>query len=154
LKQGESNKSAVHDNITTVSYIANQAHLANVDIILFPELFLTGYDVGVEYIKNCAMSIDGSEIAKIKEIALNNQIAIAVGYPEKDLNINSIYNSCVLIDACGNIVMNYRKIHLWDPFYIFEKLAFTSGEELNACELYIPRHNITIKIGMLICFDR
>ena len=146
--QGEPRRGAIIENIATLSAQAELSSNRNVDILLFPELFLTGYDIGAAKLRELAISLQGPEFASMKEITKRFQVAIAVGYPENA--DDAIYNSFALIDATGEIICNYRKIHLWDDY---EKSIFTPGLELANCDIFLPRLQTTICIGLLICFD-
>jgi predicted amidohydrolase len=151
--QGQPEKSNIARNIQTLADIIDAARMQQLDLVLFPELYLTGYDMEVEAFQALALYVDGDDIKKIQDIALSSGISIGVGYPEKCRKTNKIYNSCVLIDGFGSVTFNYRKTHLWDPTFSFEKIIFTPGESLDICELNIRRTGETYRLGILICFD-
>lgn len=122
-----------------------------VDIVLFPELFLTGYDCGVEKLKALAIDSNHEHLSLIREIAIRHTIAICLGYSE--LFEGQVYNSAILIDSAGKTALNYRKTHLWDPEELYEKAAFVPGDCLPVANLYLPRVHLEIVVGILICFD-
>jgi 5-aminopentanamidase len=136
--------------IETIARLSNGSQ--ELDLILFPELFLTGYDCGVEILIASAMTINSKEIEYIRtNICQKYHIAICFGYSERDNE--TIYNSAVLIDARGEVVMNYRKTHLWDPDCVYEKCAFSPGDSLPVADLFVERTSQSIRVGILICFD-
>jgi 5-aminopentanamidase len=45
------------------------------------------------------------------------------------------------------------RTHLWDPDKVYEKAAFTPGNELPVADIHFPRRNQTVTVGILICFD-
>ena len=131
--------------------VVAEAAAAGLDLVLFPELYLCGYDISVPDLKQFAVTCDSDEILCIRNLAADRCIAIGVGYAEKsDLEV---YNSCCLIDARGHMVLNYRKTHLFDPVGNYEKAAFTPGFDLPVADIYIPRTKSNVTVGILICFD-
>jgi (R)-amidase len=112
---------------------------AVVDLVAFPELYLTGYDLG--RVANVAIPIDSPPVAAIKEAAADAATAVAVGLAER--RGRAIANTAVLIDARGATVAPYRKTHLFGA----EEDAFEPGDELIVAELGGAR------VGTMICFD-
>jgi 5-aminopentanamidase len=132
------NKSKNIDKIRTAT---QTAAAWNVDLLVLPELFLTGYNVGSR-IKDLAETRTGPSLGTIGEIARNAGCAIAVGFPE--LSGKKFFNSSALFDAQGNLTAVYRKIHLFGPF---EKQLFSVGDELIVARLGDRL------VGMAICYD-
>lgn len=82
-----------------------------VDLILFGESFLQGFDcLSWKYLKDLEIAIDRESdiIKEIKSLCENYQVAISFGYIERDGN--KIYSSQLTIDKYGNILNNYRRI--------------------------------------------
>lgn len=109
------------------------------------------YDCGLDTLKALAISRDGDVMKRLKKLAVEHGVAIGIGYAE-ELN-GCVFNSCCLIDAFGELVLNYHKTHLWDPFNIYEKVAFSAGSKLPVGFIHFPRVGQTICVGLLICFD-
>lgn len=150
--QGPNIRRDIQEVLRTVNQIVEQAVQHNLDLVLFPELFLSGYDISVKDLKSYAVHHESEEINSIKSISRINGIGIAIGYAELSSN-GKIYNSCCVFDATGDLVLNYRKTHLWDPSGSYEKIVFTPGHELPVADICIPRTGQTVTIGVLICFD-
>lgn len=134
-----------------------QASEKRIDIIVFPELFICGYDISIDEFKSLSLnrslkSENDLYLQKVANLAKFHGIAIAFGYCEVDNEMN-YYNSCILYDSQGTEALNYRKTHLWDPTVIHEKVIFTEGLELPIVDLFIGRLKCTIRVGILICFD-
>jgi NAD+ synthase (glutamine-hydrolysing) len=113
------------------------------DIIVFPELSLTGYslkDINFEIAVNPA---DSAKFDKLKKIS--KEISIICGFVEEDENYN-VFNSAVYISG-GEIQKLQRKIY--PPTYgIFEEFRyFSKGKDLHAFDTKSG------KAGMLICED-
>ncbi|MFT4584180.1 MAG: putative amidohydrolase [Gammaproteobacteria bacterium] len=120
-----------------------QAAATGVELVIFPELALSGYNVGAELITNRAETRDGIFAQSIAALAKDNAIAVAYGYPERDGD--RLYNSAALVDAGGVLVLNYRKTHLFGDY---ERKLFSAGSDPNR----------VAKIGdwsisLLICYD-
>ena len=124
------------------------------DLVLFPELYLSGYAIGKDELRSNALTNEGDVMLMMREAAKQYCVGFAIGYPERELGGGDcIYNSICVIDAAGSIVLNYRKTHLYDPDLEYEKLIFTAGNEFPVADIYFPRVGHTVKIGALICFD-
>lgn len=149
--QGEPIAEAIATNIETISAVAAQAAADGSDVVLFAELFLTGYNIPPHRLKQLSISQDGQEMQEIREAATLHRIAIAVGYSEQ-CEGGTVFNSCILVDSSGKTVLNYRKTHLWDPYNEHERLAFIQGDSLPVGDLTICSGDV-VRIGILICFD-
>ena len=112
---------------------------AAVDLVAFPELYLTGYDL--RRVASVAVEIDAAPLAAIRQAAADAATAVAVGLAER--RGRAIANTVALIDDRGTIAASYRKIHLFGE----EQDTFDPGDELILAELGGSR------IGALICFD-
>ena len=60
-------------------------------LIVFPELALSGYNC-FEEMKNIAETIEGDAIKDICGIAKEEKVSLIVGYPERDVYEDKIYN--------------------------------------------------------------
>ncbi|MBU4255745.1 MAG: carbon-nitrogen hydrolase family protein, partial [Candidatus Thermoplasmatota archaeon] len=99
------------------------------DLVVFGELFLTGYEH--KDFSDLAESIHGDSVNKIIRIAEENNCYIVFGMPEKEND--KIYNTAVLIHPDGK-TDSYRKWFL-PNFGIFEeKKHFKEGSEINVFE--------------------
>ncbi|MET3290955.1 UNVERIFIED_CONTAM: putative amidohydrolase [Brevibacillus sp. OAP136] len=111
-----------------------------VDYVLFPELFLSGYFIQ-QNIRELAEPADGESIKKLQAKAKETGVGVIIGFPERDGE--SMYNSAAFIDQDGTLQGVYRKVHLFDK----EKSYFTAGEH---CPLFsLPGG----KMGMMMTYD-
>jgi predicted amidohydrolase len=134
------------DKEKNIEKIADAVKNAESDMVVFGELFLTGY-MCRDNLPKLAETLEGDSVNRIKKIAKENDTHIVFGMPERDTEIaGQIYNSSVLV-CPDERVERYRKLHLanFGPFE--EHLYFTRGVELPVFETKLG------KIGMLICFD-
>lgn len=116
----------------------------DIDLLVMPEMFLTGYNIGAKAAASLAQSHDGEAASYVADIAKSCNIAIAYGYPELATD-GRIYNSVQLIDSGGQSLLNYRKTHLFGEL---DKSMFTPGP----CAYPVVELN-GWKVGVLICYD-
>jgi N-carbamoylputrescine amidase len=94
-------------------------------IICFQELFTTHW-FPKEMDKNhfsLAENIDGPSIIRMQKLAKENEVVLVCPMFERE-GENTFYNSAVIIDAGGEILGSYRKVHvpqipLWEEKYYF-----------------------------------
>jgi predicted amidohydrolase len=111
------------------------------DLVVCPELFMSGYDVG-DAIAALAEPRGGPFARQVAELARQTGMAIVYGYPERDGQV--IYNSAACIDASGHVVANHRKLVLPPGF---ETTYFAPGAGLTLFDL------AGVRCGLLICYD-
>lgn len=99
-------------NVARMVTYSRQAKEKGCELVLFPELIVTGY-LSPDQIKPLAEPLNGPAVLALARAAREIGIAIAFGMPESDPQRNLIYNSLVVLDANGEIVGLYRKVHLW-----------------------------------------
>ena len=143
MVQFNSSLQQVPSNIERAISFVEQAASKGADLIVFPELFTTGYDmevIGDDY-DMLGESIDGKTTALFSAAAKKNSINLVIPLPLK--KENTLYNSAVIIDRQGNVVGNYDKTHLWQD----EKSFFVCGDLYPVFEMDFG------KLGVMICYD-
>ncbi|MGK0271555.1 MAG: putative amidohydrolase [Cocleimonas sp.] len=136
------------------------------DLLLLPELFLTGYNIGSK-VKAWSETVDGFYAQKIKALCQKHDIAIHYGYSESecsegdasevdissnassqnhcsDENGNKIYNSASCISRDGIKLGGHRKLLLPPGF---EGDHFSCGDSFETFTIN------GFNIGTLICYD-
>lgn len=111
------------------------------DLILFPELCLTGYFIQ-DLDESLAEPVTGSSVRYMRNLCQEFQVHTVFSWPELG-DDGKIYNSACLIDRKGDVVGNYRKVHLYDR----EKEIFEHGHSFDVFETELGR------IGIMVCFD-
>jgi predicted amidohydrolase len=112
---------------------------ADADLLLCPELFLSGYGADA---RRYAEAADGPFAAGVAGIARASGTAIVYGYPEAADGV--LYNAAQCIDATGRRLANHRKLALPPGF---ESDLFAAGSALTLFELQ------GLKFALLICYD-
>lgn len=128
-------------NLRKIEKYANEGEN---DLLVFPELFLTGYLLKDEY-SRLAITMDSPEMRKLELIARDSGSHIIVGTPFKDEH-GKLYNSSLLIGP-GGFIGRYDKWQLVNFLPFDEKRYFTAGTELPVFDTDIGR------IGLIICYD-
>ncbi|MGL5999497.1 MAG: carbon-nitrogen hydrolase family protein [Pseudomonas proteolytica] len=132
----------VAGNLKRLHSVAQEA--CDADVLVLPEMFLTGYNIGAEAVGALAEAQDGPSAQTIAELARNTGLAILYGYPERAED-GQIYNAVQLIDANGQRLCNYRKTHLFGD--LDHSMFSPGGDEFPVVELN------GWKLGFLICYD-
>ena len=81
-----------------------------------------------------------------KELALQLNSYVACGYPEVDGD--KYYNSAIVVDRKGNLILNHRKKHLFET----DKTWASEGDTFNTFTLTNTK-NQTLKFSIAICMD-
>lgn len=138
-------KHSLGDKQHNLDIIKNTAESTKSDLLIFPEMFLTGYSLR-DRLWDEAEEIPGPSSSKISKLAVENNMNIVCGMPEKVKNKGRSYNSALLASSDGEIHV-YRKSYLAN-FGPFEEMRY-----------FKPENNIEVfetpigKIGVVICYD-
>lgn len=119
---------------------AKEAEDKEVDLLLFPECFLTGYILSEAYMEIYALDFESEQFAAILKQLDYVKSVLIFGVGEK--KSGKFFNSAVVVDR-GKIVGVYRKTHLIDP----NELFFTPGKDYPIFEIK------GLKYGINICYD-
>lgn len=132
----------VADNLAIIEEAIATARAAGADLIVFPELALTGYFLK-DLVPEVARRIDAPEILRL--IELSKSISIAIGFVE-ETDDYLFYNSALYLEN-GAIRHLHRKVYL--PTYgLFDEQRYLAhGESFRAFDSKFGR------FGMLICED-
>ena len=109
-------------------------------LVVFPETTLSGFPTR-DNVADVAQTLDGPALSAVRDAARQKGVAVAVGLAERDGG--RFYNSTVLVDDQGELVLRYRKTHLWAS----DVGVFTPGDRFVTC----PWNGLTV--GLLICYD-
>mgnify|MGYP000875152437 CR=1 FL=1 len=129
-----------HNTRKVIETIGRADRAGGTQLIVFPETTLVGFPTR-ESVADAAQSLDGPALTRVRKAAREAGVATAVGLAERDGA--QFYNTTVLIDAAGDIVLRYRKTHLWAS----DVGVFTPGDRFTSCVW----NGVTV--GMLICYD-
>lgn len=128
-------------NLAEVESAATRAAGEGASLLVLPELFLSGYDIGPRVVE-LGMARDDPALARLDEIAARHGLAILAGYPERDGR--HLYSAALLVDATGRRLANHRKLQLRGER---ETRFFAPGRKPTLVELG------GMKLGILIGYD-
>ncbi len=112
------------------------------DLVMLPELFLTGYFTR-ERTGQMAEPLDGPSLSAIRECARRYGIMVLIGFAERDPASGLLYDSVCLIGRDGGTAGCYRKTHLFGE----EPRYFAAGDDIRPVDLGPWR------AGLMVCFD-
>jgi predicted amidohydrolase len=110
--------------------------------ILFPELYLTGYNLDKRAVEMAEAS-EGPSVIRVAELALRHQISVIMGYAEISPDKKQAYDAMFVVNAHGEFSGGYRKIHLFRA----ENDWFKPGDEFSVIDFGLG------PVGLLICYD-
>lgn len=131
-------------NLLTLDQAAEEAAAQQADILITPEMFLTGYNIGAPAVRAAAQKVDGYMLQQVAALASMYNIAIVVGFPEL-ADDGLVYNSTAFIEPSGTLLCVYRKTHLFGDV---DRAQFSAGATLNA-----PFTFRGWQIAVAICYD-
>jgi len=112
------------------------------ELVLFPELFLTGYFTRARTAE-LAEPPDGPSIAAVRACSREHRVMTVIGFPERDPRSGLTYDSVCLISRDGAVSGCYRKTHLYGD----ESRYFAAGDVCEPVDIGVCR------AGLMICFD-
>lgn len=111
-------------NLAQMAAMVEQiCHEQHADLIVFPELATTGIENGVGFNAMAERLPAGHQFNMLARKAADFNTHIVFGMPIKEKIETTIYNATVVIGPDGNLIGDYRKIHLLGE----EKLSFRPG---------------------------
>jgi len=127
-------------NFVRIENAIRQAKEAGTDIACLPEAALLGWVNPEAHERACA--VPGADSDRLCKLAKDLGIYLCVGLAEKDGKC--LYDSALLIDRAGQILLKHRKINLLSELM---SPPYTAGDAVDAVETEFG------KIGLLICAD-
>ena len=99
-------------NLASMERYIHDAALQGVELILFPEQALTGYDSDGKgnMHTTLAETVPGPSTLRLAELSAMHNIWIVLGVPEKDASTSIVYNSAAVIRPDGKMLA-YKKIN-------------------------------------------
>ena len=132
----------VKANLEKIVEKIRQGSEQDAQLIVFPELALTGYFVGQRY-HELALRLDSPEIKKLASSTKGT--AAVIGFIEESPSMN-FYNSA-LVAVDGEILFAYRKLNLPNYGVFEERKLFSPGKRVPVFKL----HGFTVAV--FICND-
>ena len=128
-------------NLATVRRVAAEAAGRGARLVVFPELFVTGYGLGPR-LRELAEPRAGASVSEVRRAAAAAGVAILVGFCERA--DEGPFNSAALVERDGRVLAIHRKCHLYGAT---ERAVFTPGDALTMAEMD------GLRLGVLVCYD-
>lgn len=126
-------------NLAALDAAAREAGSGGADLLVTPEMFVTGYNIGSR-----VRDLAGRHLAdRVAAIAKRRGIGLVAGLPRAVGG--EVRNSAVLIDSDGSVLAVHDKTH---RFGDLDRALFAAGTEPGPV---VDFHGI--RVGMLICYD-
>src|SRR5881275_207687 len=137
-------------NLTRAIEFIRDAAKNGAEIVCLPELFRSQYFCQSEDHDNFSLaeSIPGPSTDALTKLAREKSVVIVASLFEKRA-VGVYHNTAVVIDADGNILGKYRKMHIPDDPSYYEKFYFTPGD-LGFQSWKTARGNL----GVCVCWDQ
>lgn len=127
-------------NLERAARFVGDAARRGVSLVVFPEMYLTGYEVW-DQLPALALPSRCGVLDALADEARRHRVAVMIGYPERSRG--ALYNAVCVIDADGRAHAPYRKIHLFGR----EREHFRPGRRY-----WLGRVGGLV-VGVLICYD-
>ena len=137
-------------NLTRAIEFIREAAKNGAQIVCLPELFRSQYFCQSEDHDNFSLAenIPGPSTDALTKLAREKSVVIVASLFEKRA-AGVYHNTAVVIDAGGNILGKYRKMHIPDDPSYYEKFYFTPGD-LGFQSWKTARGNL----GVCVCWDQ
>jgi predicted amidohydrolase len=123
---------------------AASAAAGGADILILPEMALTGYNIGAEAVADAADPERGPIASAVAATAKRHRLAVLAGFPRRAAD-GRIYNAIQLVDRSGEARACCAKTHL---FGAVDRAQFAPGPEIAA-----PVELDGWVFGLAICYD-
>jgi len=131
------------DNLVKMSdFVSKIASQQKVDLIVFPELVTSGYEMGVRFTE-LAQRIPGPTVNLMAQRAAEFGVYIAFGIATKERVESVLFNSAVMVGPEGEMLGSYNKVHLRGE----ERMAFREGYRFPVIQTEVGA------IGMMLGWD-
>lgn len=129
-------------NYDKAASYAQRASEEKCDIIIFPEMFNTGFSMDLSIVSDEGI---GEATSILSDIAKQNSINLIAGFPMKSPAEEKGRNLAVVYDRSGMLAATYTKMHPFSP--ADENKYYLAGE--NVATFVIDG----IPSGIFICYD-
>lgn len=126
-------------NLDELATAAEEAAGNGAELLITPEMFVTGYAVGDRLPELAAVDF----LEPVQRLAVRLGIGILLGAPEP--TERGIYNAAYFLDDRGVISSCYRKAHLFGEL---DRAQFVAGDELFGLTEFRG-----VRIATMICYD-
>ena len=136
-------------NLGVARRILARAAARGAALVVFPECYLHGYDLG-PHPASCAEPADGPGPRALAALARRHGVAVVAGFIEtNEVRGARPWNSALVVDRDGRVAGVYRKTHLFGE----ESTVFARGDAYPVFDLNLHRFGPPVRVGVCICVD-
>lgn len=146
LAQVDSRPGELDTNVERAEQVITEAVSAGTDLVVFPELSLSGYTIG-DLNEDISIPPDDERMVKLARAATKGA-GVLLGFPEAQAHGLHIYNSAAYYED-GLLVHVHRKLFLPNYATFEERKHFLPGQSSRAFPIMGGRH----RAATLICND-
>ncbi|KAH8827407.1 carbon-nitrogen hydrolase [Flagelloscypha sp. PMI_526] len=143
---------AVLSNLSRMLQYIDQASKSGVQLLVFPELGVCGYNIELPAIESACSHVP-QILEAMTRAAEQYKMRIIISYPTLDTSTSKRYITSTMISPAGKIEIEYHKTHLWSPIgpSAFEPAYFSHGPSLPPSIPIFPDSEIFT--STIICWD-
>lgn len=132
-----------HANARTALRLISAARDRGADLVVFPELFLCGYDLRtlVSAPDRSAVDLEDESVSLLRRACSDTGVSVVMGACVR--RPTGVSNSAIVISGGGEVVDVYDKAYLWAE----ERGTFVPGGRLSLVDL------AGFRVGVAICYD-
>lgn len=136
------------ENLETCKKYIDEAVESNVDLLVFPEGILARDIADPDLVRRAAQPLNGPFVSELLTYTANLPLTVlmTIHVPSSEAS-EKVWNIHVGIRR-GEIVAQYKKLHLYDAFTMMESTNVVPGEEVP------PLLEVNgFKLGLMTCYD-
>jgi predicted amidohydrolase len=133
----------VAGNLRRLDAICAQAAAQQVEVLVTPEMFTSGYGLTPDQVLSLAEDAGGPTEDAVAQIARRHRLAIVYGHPERAAG--GAYNAATMIGPDGVVRGRHRKVHLFGD--VDRRLFVPNPGRPSTFDFDGAR------VGILICYD-
>jgi predicted amidohydrolase len=134
-------------NLRVIENCVEHAASSDAAIICFPEESMYSADEDAD-LGLTSEALDGPFAERLRALALQYQLAIVAGMHEHNGENNRPYNTLIVVDPSGDLLITYRKLHLYDALGYRESDRVSPGSDLPVTFEFGG-----VTFGLLNCYD-
>ncbi len=135
------------ENLRTTQDLMLQASRQGADLLVLPEGILARDIADPDLVRKAAQSLDGPFVSQVLESSRNTTLTTMMTIHVPFGDDGKVWNVLIAIRD-GQIIAQYRKLHLYDAFNMQESRNVVPGDEVP------PLVKVAgMKVGLMTCYD-
>jgi len=134
----------VEGNLRRLDQICATAATARVEVLVTPEMFISGYGLTPDQVSRLAEDAGGPTEAAVAQIARRHRLGLVYGHPSR-APAGGVYNTATMVGPDGVVRGRHRKVHLFGDV---DRSLFAANPEPPAAFDFDGT-----RVGLLICYD-